>query len=128
MERKPGGGWEGVFISCSTFMRTFTVPASAVTKLEGNVYVFFAGDMGRVALINRRRGKSLSRGLQSSGRNLFSNIPPGLPPCNAVSSLCLQETSASPASCTSAENLWVVMGLLEDWPFLINCSCQANSS
>lgn len=62
VDRKPGGGWEGVFISCSTFMRTFTVRVSAVTKLEGNVYVFFAGDMGRVALINRRCGKSLSRG------------------------------------------------------------------
>lgn len=38
------------------------VPVSAVIKLEGSVYVFFAGDMGRVALINRRCGKSLSLG------------------------------------------------------------------
>lgn len=38
------------------------VLGSAVIMFEGSVYVFIAGDTGRVASINRRCGKSLSLG------------------------------------------------------------------
>lgn len=38
------------------------VPFSAVITLEANVYVFIASDMGRVASVNIRGGKSLSLG------------------------------------------------------------------